>query len=187
MNWRHPSNQHLVPRAKQWFSQLKVHTVQSSKKIASSTYASNDSISKQRLSTGAVLVTSKHDAHQHNTSNNVDAIVHYNKYDVENASSKQLPALPVEASVMVWVDGNVVLSESDMPPAARPALRLLLSSGGSLVANTVMKGLGPNLADLLVSDYMQRQKKLDNGKTVKQTAVDNIRIQQSSHFETGVD
>ncbi len=66
----------------------------------------------------------------------------------------------MEASVRVKVDGNVPLSDKDIPRLARAPARAMVSSVGGLVASLTLKNLGPVFAELLVQDYLKRRDSL---------------------------
>jgi hypothetical protein len=66
-------------------------------------------------------------------------------------------ALPVSATVQVWVDLNLPL-RSDVARALNfPPVRLLITQAGTLIARTVVKSVAPSLADLLVQDFNSRK------------------------------
>lgn len=68
--------------------------------------------------------------------------------------------LPVEASVRVWVDGNIPLKGNTARKIARTPLSRIVPLVGSIATSTAMKALAPTLGDLLVSDYLGRRKSL---------------------------
>eukprot|EP01036_Dinobryon_divergens_P023883 gene23883-32278_t len=69
--------------------------------------------------------------------------------------------LTVRASIQVWVDMNLPLSdESGVTNALGfPPVKLLLTQAGQLIIATVLKSTAPHLAKLLVKDFEARKRK----------------------------
>ena len=65
--------------------------------------------------------------------------------------------MPVEASIQIWVEGNIPLRSPKALTWLQSPVRRLFPSVGSLVAGTVVRSLAPALGDLLVRDYLKRQ------------------------------
>jgi len=67
-------------------------------------------------------------------------------------------SLPVEATVSVWVDGNIPM-KGIVARRVSPITRLV-PFVGTVAASSAMKALAPILGNLLVSDYLSRRKSL---------------------------
>ena len=65
--------------------------------------------------------------------------------------------MPVEASIQIWVEGNIPLRSPKAQAWLQSPVRRLFPSIGPLVAGTVVRSLAPALGDLLVRDYLKRQ------------------------------
>ena len=85
-------------------------------------------------------------------------------------------SLPVEASVRVWVDGDIPLRGSAARQVFRTPLGRLVPIVGTVAASSAMKALAPILGNLLVSDYLSRRKSLMQEKEKEPLNIDGESI-----------
>eukprot|EP00597_Dinobryon_sp_UTEXLB2267_P000528 CAMPEP_0170061262 /NCGR_PEP_ID=MMETSP0019_2-20121128/2891_1 /TAXON_ID=98059 /ORGANISM="Dinobryon sp., Strain UTEXLB2267" /LENGTH=748 /DNA_ID=CAMNT_0010267039 /DNA_START=736 /DNA_END=2982 /DNA_ORIENTATION=- len=78
---------------------------------------------------------------------------------INSNSSSLSPPLQVKASIQVWVDLNLPLSDETVVNAlAFPPIKLLLTQAGQLLISTVLKSTAPHLSRLMIKDYEDRRR-----------------------------